>query len=176
MSNVRPIKPVQGGSEDHRNCRNPGRAPRSAARAVLAPTRPMTSLKQIAANRLNARKSTGPRTERGKQRSRQNALRHGLTAETVISVLEDAADYQALEASIMADHQPHSATDRELVCRLVSVLWRLRRATSIANGLFQAQGELVRQQNARAPRRRRPVPPSCVGFVPLLTAKALDRI
>ena len=59
----------------------------------------MTSLKQIAANRLNAYKSTGPRTEEGKQRSRCNAMRHGLTAETVITALESAADYQAYRGS-----------------------------------------------------------------------------
>jgi len=117
----------------------------------------MTSLKQIEANRLNALKSTGPRTEHGKQRSRQNALRHGLTAETVITALENIADYQAFEASIVADYQPHSATERELVLRLASLLWRLRRSTSIETGLFQSQGELSRDRNA-GPRRRRNVP------------------
>jgi hypothetical protein len=44
----------------------------------------MTSFRQIDANRRNARKSTGPITEEGKQHSRCNAVRHGLTAETVI--------------------------------------------------------------------------------------------
>ena len=58
----------------------------------------MTSFKQIEANRRNARRSTGPSTEQGKQRSRCNAVRHGLTAETVIGALEDADDYQAFEA------------------------------------------------------------------------------
>jgi hypothetical protein len=77
----------------------------------------------------------------------------------VITALEHAADYQALEASIMADHQPRSATERELVLRLASVLWRRRRATSIETGLFQLQGELVRQQHAAAPRRRTVPPP-----------------
>jgi hypothetical protein len=52
----------------------------------------MSSLRQIAANRRNVTKSTGPRTEEGKQRSRCNAVRHGLTAETVIGALEDAED------------------------------------------------------------------------------------
>ena len=97
---------------------------------------PMTSLKQIEANRRNALKSTGPRTEQGKHRSRQNALRHSLTAETVIPALENAVDYRAFEASIMAEYHPRSATHRELVLRLASLLWRLRRSSIIETGLF----------------------------------------
>ena len=90
----------------------------------------MTSFRQIEANRRNAGKSTGPTTERGKQRSRCNALRHGLTAETVIGALEDAEDYRAFEATIIADYDAQSAVERELVLRLASLLWRLRRAAT----------------------------------------------
>jgi hypothetical protein len=101
----------------------------------------MTSLRQIAANRRNAAKSTGPRTEEGKLRSRGNAVRHGLSAETVIGALEDVEDYKAFEAAVTADYDAQSAVERELVLRLASLLWRLRRATTIEAGLFEIQVE-----------------------------------
>ena len=81
----------------------------------------MTSYRQIEANRRNALKSTGPKTEAAKQASRCNAVRHGLTAETVISTLEDAEDYKAFEAAITADYDAQSAVERELVLRLASL-------------------------------------------------------
>jgi hypothetical protein len=117
----------------------------------------MTSLKQIEANRINALKSTGPRTEEGKRISRANAFRHGLTADTVITALESAADYEVFAISILADYHPRSATERELVARLASVLWRLRRSTRIETGLFQIEGTLIQERNA-SPRRRRTLP------------------
>lgn len=98
----------------------------------------MSSLKQIEANRRNALKGTGPTTPEGKERSRCNALRHGLTAETVIAALEDAEDYQAFEAVVISDYDAESAVERELVLRLASVLWRLRRATGIETALFES--------------------------------------
>jgi hypothetical protein len=101
----------------------------------------MTSFRQIEANRRNAQSSTGPKTEAGKQRSRGNAIRHGLTAETVIGALEDAEDYKAFEAAVIADYDAPSAVERELVLRLTSLLWRLRRATAIETGLFDIQAD-----------------------------------
>ena len=77
----------------------------------------MTTYKQIEANRRNARRSTGPITEEGKLRARRNAVRHGLTAETVIGALEDAEDYKAFEAAVIADYDAQSAVERELVLR-----------------------------------------------------------
>jgi hypothetical protein len=104
----------------------------------------MTSLKQIEANRVNARKSTGPITDEGKQRSRRNAVRHGLMADTVIGALEDAEDYKAFEDSITADYDAQSAVERELVRRLAGLLWRLRRATTMETGLFEIQADHLR--------------------------------
>jgi hypothetical protein len=95
----------------------------------------MSSLKQIAANRRNALKSTGPKTLEGKERSRCNAVRHDLTVETVIASLEDAEDYQAFEATVIADYDAQTAVERELVLRLTNVLWRLRRTTGCRSNL-----------------------------------------
>ena len=101
----------------------------------------MTSWKQIEANRANAQKSTGPVTPDGKERSRCNALRHGLTAEVVIGALEDAEDYGAFEQAVIADYDAQSAVERELVRRLAGVFWRLRRATTMETGLFEIQAD-----------------------------------
>ena len=105
----------------------------------------MTSFRQIETNRRNARKSTGPITEEGKRRSRCNAIRHGLTAETVIGALEDAEDYKAFEAAIIGDYDAQSAVERELVLRLASLLWRLRRATIMETGLFEIQAQHLKE-------------------------------
>ena len=101
----------------------------------------MTSLRQIESNRRNAEKSTGPKTQNGKTRSSQNAVRHGLTAETVIGPLEDPADYRAFEEAVTTAYDAETAVERELVLRLASLLWRLRRAASVETGLLQIQYE-----------------------------------
>ncbi|HEX5425726.1 MAG TPA: hypothetical protein VFW94_19415 [Candidatus Acidoferrales bacterium] len=111
----------------------------------------MTSSNQLIANRLNAKKSTGPTSERGKCRSRRNAVRHGLTAETVVDVIENEADYFAFEAGIKADYQPQTSIEHDLLSRLASLLWRLRRATAIESGLLQIQAEIIRERKL-APR------------------------
>jgi len=101
----------------------------------------MTSLRQIESNRRNAQRSTGPKTQSGKARASQNAVRHGLTAETVIGPLEDPADYRAFELAVTTGYDAETAVERELVLRLASLLWRLRRATSVETGLLQIQCE-----------------------------------
>jgi hypothetical protein len=104
----------------------------------------MTTAKQIAANRLNANKSTGPRSRNGKFRSRRNAVFHGLSAETVITVFENAEEYEEFEKSLLAEYRPATTIAQTLVVRLASLLWRVRRATAIETGLFEAQGRAIK--------------------------------
>jgi len=106
----------------------------------------MTSIRQIEANRRNATRSTGPNTEAGKQRSRRNAIRHGLCAETVVESVEDIDDYRGFEAAVIADYDACTAVERELVLRLASLLWRLRRATAIETDLLRIQAEFLRDR------------------------------
>lgn len=103
----------------------------------------MTSARQLEANRRNGLKSTGPRTSNGKLASRRNALRHGLTAETLIEPLEDPEAYRGFEAAIVAEYLPQSPVEKELVHRLASLFWRLRRATSIETGLLRMQSDIL---------------------------------
>ena len=124
----------------------------------------MTSFRQIEANRRNAARSTGPNTEEGKHRSRRNAVRHGLSAETVVEIVEDIDDYRGFEAAIIADYDARTAVERELVLRLASLLWRLRRATSIETDLLMIQAEILRDRRlGHCPERLLNAPPPILG-------------
>jgi hypothetical protein len=69
----------------------------------------------------------------------------GLTAETVIGALEDADDYAAFEMAVTSDYDARTAVERELVPRLASLPWRLRRANKIESGLFKIPAEHLRE-------------------------------
>src|SRR3954470_11929795 len=71
----------------------------------------MTSDRQYEANRRNAKRSTGPKTVEGKRRSRTNALRHGLTAITVVDKLEKPAEYRAIEEQLLNEYGPSSVLE-----------------------------------------------------------------
>ena len=75
----------------------------------------------------------------------------------MIGALEDAEDYKGFEAAIIADYDVQSAVERELVLRLASLLWRLRRATTMETSLFEIQATICVSSNraARLNRRRK---------------------
>lgn len=100
-----------------------------------------TSL-QIAANRQNASKSTGPRTPEGKARVSFNALRHGLLSGEVTLFNEDEADFQKLGRRLHADLQPLGEFETFLVDRIISSAWRLRRIVAIETRIFHNHGSL----------------------------------
>jgi hypothetical protein len=94
------------------------------------------SIDRSAINRANAAKSTGPRTEAGKQRSKLNALRHGLTGQTIVLPTEDHAAYQRHSQSLLDACQPQGAIETQLIQSLVDTSWRIHRATAIETNLL----------------------------------------
>src|SRR5262249_41055232 len=84
-----------------------------------------------------------------RRRSRRRAWRDGLADQTVVKTFEDVRSYRAFERVLIGSVDPRSAIELELVHRLASLLWRLRRASAIETGLFEIQGELLlaRQQD-----------------------------
>ncbi len=130
----------------------------------------MTSFRQIEANRRNAIRSTGPSTDEGKRRSRRNAIRHGLCAETVVENIEDIEDYRAFEAAVIADYDARTAVERELVLRLASLLWRLRRATAIETDLLRIQAEILHGRRDQTRSQGQPEWPQATPFRVIETA------
>jgi hypothetical protein len=92
--------------------------------------------RRAAANKANAQHSTGPRTEAGKQRTRLNALRHGLTGQTVVLPTEDHAAYQRHSQSFLDEYQPQGATESQLVQSMIDSSWRINRAAAVETNLF----------------------------------------
>ncbi len=97
------------------------RAPRSRTSS----TEPRLSAAE--SSRINGRKSKGPGTEAAKARSRYNALKHGMTAESVLLPGEDPAEFEARRLALHAQIRPRNALEGELVDRLARGSWMLER-------------------------------------------------
>jgi hypothetical protein len=109
----------------------------------------MASPLQIAANRRNAQRSTGPRTVEGKQRSSLNPLKHGLSARTIVLNHEDEIGYQEVRGSLYTQYQPATPQECMLVDQLASAWWRTIRARQYETDLMNMQVENVKRRNAR---------------------------
>ena len=95
----------------------------------------MSSLTKSESARINGAKSRGPKTEAGRKRSSQNALKHGLTAQTLVLPTEDPDEFQQLLTSYLDQFQPHSPVELHLVHEMVAAKWRLQRLALIENQL-----------------------------------------
>ncbi len=96
----------------------------------------MISQKQLEANRRNAHRSTGPRTEEGKKASALNARRHNLTGQVTAMTAADRIMHDAFSASIVENLAPEGAMEIQLAQRIATDSWRLNRASAIEDNLF----------------------------------------
>jgi len=107
----------------------------------------MTTEAQVAANRLNAQKSTGPHTAEGKAAIAQNAVKHGLRAQAVVLPGEEPDQYGRHHQEMMDQLHPEGLQEIDLAERIVGLAWRLRRAGRYHDAVFSA---LYEQQAAEA--------------------------
>ena len=98
----------------------------------------MATDKQIAANRRNALKSTGPRTEEGKATIRFNALEHGIRAHFILLPGEDRDTFEKLRNNLDAEWQPVGATETFYLEQMLSAQWKLRRVDYFEHAVYHA--------------------------------------
>ena len=97
----------------------------------------MSSSKQIEANRRNATKSTGPKSEEGKTRVSLNPLRHGLLSKKALLPDEDAEEFMEFAENIRVSTAPVGELEGVLADRVIVSLWRMRRSVEIETQLYQ---------------------------------------
>jgi hypothetical protein len=98
----------------------------------------MASQKQQIANRANAARSTGPRSELGKSRSSLNGLKHGLVAKQVVFGDENPIEFDALRAGLQQEFAPGTRFTELMVDRLAEIVWRLRRVARLEAAILEA--------------------------------------
>jgi hypothetical protein len=99
----------------------------------------MSTIKQIAANRLNALLSTGPRSVEGKAISSMNALRSGIDAKSDLIRGEDSVALETLTAEYRDRFLPATPEERLLVDILIHDEWLLRRFRRVDAELFECE-------------------------------------
>jgi hypothetical protein len=108
----------------------------------------MASERQMAANRLNAQLSSGPRSDEGKARVAANALKHGLTGKQFVLPREDPAEFDAFRSDLIADRAPQGTQEEILAEKIVADAWRLRRIPQLEAALYWREDRQVKWEAA----------------------------
>ncbi|GBE29053.1 MAG TPA: hypothetical protein ENH10_10070 [Bacteroidetes bacterium] len=106
-----------------------------------------TSKRQIKANRENAKRSTGPRTPKGKAVVRFNAVTHALTALSPFLPGENEEEFQRIQDTLMKEHQPVGEYETLLVERFAHNMWRLRRVPVMTAAVLEYQRLKIEAQD-----------------------------
>ena len=105
----------------------------------------MSTQRKIDSARTNGAKSHGPITEQGRKTSSMNALKHGLTARTVVLSNEDGDEYTGLLNSYIEELQPNGTIEMDLITEMVNAKWQQRRLSNIESELFEQYMEKPRK-------------------------------
>jgi hypothetical protein len=107
----------------------------------------MVSNAQILANQANAKLSTGPATDAGKQRSRFNALRHGLTSSKIVLPHEDENEWESFRNMTLSSLRPHGQEEEILAASIAEHRWRIRRLARVETALLEARMKAVAEND-----------------------------
>ena len=99
----------------------------------------MSTQRKIDSARANGAKSHGPVTEEGRKKSSMNALKHGLTARTVLFSNDNHDEYNALLESYIQSLQPIDPVEMDLVVDMVNAKWQQRRVQKLETELFDRE-------------------------------------
>ena len=99
----------------------------------------MASQKQLLANKLNAKKSTGAKTPEGKRRSSLNAIKHGLTCEKHVAIGENKREFELLKLRVLRDFPVFDVKSEIYVRKIIQYEWSLRRYQLIETGIFSRE-------------------------------------
>ena len=113
----------------------------------------MSTDKQIAANRANALKSTGPRTASGKARAARNAFTLGLATHQLLAPSESRATLARHAAELRAHFSPATSIEALLVDRLIAASWRLRRARIIEARIYHQRAKKLSAYSGNKPHK-----------------------
>jgi hypothetical protein len=118
-------------------------------------SRSMPTPKQMAANRRNAKRSTGPKTRAGKDRASRNSLQHGIFAlRSVALPWESKKELAMLNEYFVQDLAPQGIMERFLVEQIRNAAWRLERLNRFETGMMTAlnlQIATMRAEEAQKP-------------------------
>jgi proteasome lid subunit RPN8/RPN11 len=104
----------------------------------------VSSERKIQSARANGAKSRGPKTFEGRAKSARNAIKHGLTSETIVLQTESAGQFDSLRQSYIDRLAPADQVEADLVDQIVAARWRLERVWEMETALLDL--EMVRQR------------------------------
>lgn len=125
--------------------------------------------RKLAANRLNARKSTGPRTPTGKRRSAQNALKHGLCSTSPLLPNESEPTHAVFLQELKDELQPRTVLQRHLFPHIANLLWKLQRLPDAERHLFALEAAKAAPDPSPIPDASRPHSDSPPSLAPCQT-------
>jgi hypothetical protein len=118
-----------------------------------------SSQRKLESARINGAKSVGPVTEEGRQAVARNALKHGLTAHTVVLDNESSEEYEAVLQCYLDRFQPQCIIELDLVHQIAAAAWRLARSAGVESGLLSRkmheQSKWLNEEHPGIPEKER---------------------